>query len=211
MFYTITVDIEPYISYEEYFVNIKEFLSPNFLKNLEWKNASVLINNEEKVDTEKRKTLQLNKNVFIKKFGDALSGDSFMEFLKFNNLSISKEGWKFLKYEEGDFFLKHNDKIGLYTALLFPFCQENLNCQGGELVFENGIFESQKIKFHTLVIFPVNAFHEVKKISSGKRYVFKTSLICENPFPPILNFDKKHEMEDELCDGGLFNNSGGDY
>ena len=85
---------------------------------------------------------------------------------------IDPEGWKVLKYEKGDFFTKHKDQIGMYTALFF---HENSDCEGGELVIDNQEFITYGL--NRIIIFSTDKFHEVREITKGHRYVFKTSLI----------------------------------
>lgn len=88
---------------------------------------------------------------------------------------MDSNGWKLLKYDTGDFFCQHVDLIGSHTILLFPSNKINKNLLGGELIINNQLYEPNSFTKNTIIIFPVNSTHEVKKIIRGTRFVFKIS------------------------------------
>lgn len=98
-----------------------------------------------------------------------------MDFISNNNLKLCESGWKFLKYEKDDMFVQHVDTVGAYTILLFPSNKINKNLIGGELIIDNITYNPNTFDNAKIIIFPTTTKHEVKKIISGVRYVFKTS------------------------------------
>lgn len=98
-------------------------------------------------------------------------------FIKENNL-VPIGQTDFLMYEELCFSIKHVDRMGAYTCLIFPHGYEST---GGELIiYDDGKeivnFKPYNLKSTTMVIFPSNMVHEVLPVTSGKRYVLKMSL-----------------------------------
>lgn len=98
-------------------------------------------------------------------------------FIKENNL-IPIGQTDFLMYEERCFSVKHVDRMGEYTCLIFPHGYEST---GGELIiYDDGKeivnFKPYNLKSTTMVIFPSSMIHEVLPVTSGKRYVLKMSL-----------------------------------
>ena len=199
--FKIELSQEPYITYKGQHLSISDFFKIENINKLPWVEAQVSISGIECINHEKRKTKEFPHEVFITDLDD-----SFYEFLLKENLETTQ--WKVLKYEKGDFFSKHVDKIGLYTVLLFPKDVQNL--KGGELCIENEqTFKPGELLKHTILIFPVDCPHEVKEIIEGERYVIKTSLI------PNGNFEVKDvekEIDGELYDGGYYKGEPiGDY
>lgn len=89
--------------------------------------------------------------------------------------------YKVLRYKENDFFNKHQDKMrkGRHygTLLIFPPAIDEFQHTGGELILNDiYTFESGSNKVWKAVFFTGDTFHEVKKIISGQRIVFKTEL-----------------------------------
>lgn len=114
--------------------------------------------------------------------------------LKMTNRQIDGV-FSFLKYEKGCFTLKHTDRIGDYTCLIFP---AGYKSTGGELViYKDGKeivnFKHYNIEYDTIVIFPVGLEHEVLPVTSGERYVFKCSL--SNIVKPEITYVTR------CCDG----------
>lgn len=170
----IIIDIteDPFIAYKGQYLSLNDFLETDNLKQINFVRSMVAISGIEKIDTTKRKSLQSQSNLHITELPSALN-----EFIETNNLKIDEHGWKFLKYEEGDFFDKHVDINGLYTILLFPSNKINKNLIGGELIVDGQNINPNTFENSKLVIFPVNVYHEVKKVIKGTRYVFKISLL----------------------------------
>ena len=104
-----------------------------------------------------------------------------------------------IKYETGDHFNEfHYDtykKGEIATVLIFP---PNNTFTGGDLVFklDDKIFSLDTSKFSdkyfTIVIFS-DILHKCEPITSGTRFVFKTSVISS--MPKILSDDMKFTLE----------------
>jgi hypothetical protein len=128
-----------------------------------------------------------------------------------------------LKYEVGDFFLRHRDTDlsgnnsdncisdnerymqHKYTCLIYcPYSSNNSNrgLVGGELVFKHsdGLYD---IKFdpavytrkgqYVAVIFSIDMFHEVLPVTHGTRYVLKVPLFA----PVTMNLTEQEKEERE--------------
>ena len=107
----------------------------------------------------------------------------FTSFLNSHNLTPSKNGWTLLKYSPGDFFKPHTDRLGEFTAILFPQLP-NDSFTGGDLIISNSVtISSNNLNSHRIVIFDTHAMHEVTPILTGVRYAFKTSLFKEIDIP----------------------------
>lgn len=123
--------------------------------------------------------IDINKNdVYNNEFIIDLS-DGGLEFICDNNLKYDNR-WKLLKYEIDGFFKNHINKLGKYTALLFP--PNNFNLKGGDLIFnirtpQEKIIKTELFTKYTLVLFPINICYEITPVENGIRYVFKKILI----------------------------------
>lgn len=237
MAHVIKLDSDPYITNKNSYLSLTDFLS---LKNLnELKNllvySNVSINDKSVLDKTKRKSVELKNKVFITD-----ECEEFNEKLYSLDVHIDPKGWKFLKYTKGDFFTKHVDSVGEFTALLFPKFSLNNDLKGGELVIEKKVYNPCNFTHHTLIIFPSNTEHEVKPIINGTRYVFKTALlsntktvrdnyssiinelnnsnvnkpaIADNSFSEWCKSNNAHsieKVEDDFCDFGNANMFGED-
>ena len=111
--------------------------------------------------------------------------------------------YKVLKYQKGDFFLKHQDTItkDLHygTLLIFPPSIGTLEHTGGKLVFDDTEFDSSTNKRWKAIIMYCETFHEIEKITSGQRIVFKTKLFLNESFDSDLD----QSIYSDLCDGGM--------
>lgn len=87
-----------------------------------------------------------------------------------------------LKYEKGDFFNKHVDGKSCHghvgTILIYPpKCESDY--EGGDLILDNDIVITADEHEWKIVILNLNVSHEVSKITSGTRYVFKCDYIID--------------------------------
>ena len=130
-------------------------------------------------------------------------------FFKQNNIlyeynNVMCDYFSLLKYEVGDFFLKHidtnltnltdelnslNNVIHQYTCLIYcPYNKDNEMLEGGEVIF-NDAEKLYEIKFNAgietnknnfvMIIFSIDMYHEVLPIISGSRWVFKKPLFIK--------------------------------
>lgn len=89
------------------------------------------------------------------------------------------------------FFRPHLDRIGDYTALLYP---ESLNCKnlrGGNMIIGSFELDASNLKTHTLLIFRTDLIHEVTEILEGTRYVMKISLFKEESLEAMNEIEKE--------------------
>lgn len=177
--------------------NESEFtLFENFIENLDenlFENAKVSQNGQI-VDAPEniRKTKKLdidckrNKSIFT------IISEQFENYFdaEIDSQKFSFNYHRLLKYEEGDFFAKHSDRIEdihhMLTCLLLP---PNQTYDGGNLKLylkETEVKDSEtKIIIcdpsqWTLILFDPKIEHEVEPIISGTRYVIKSSVSYEN-------------------------------
>lgn len=111
--------------------------------------------------------------------------------------------YKVLKYQENDFFKRHQDSIRSTlhygTLLIFPPATDELEHKGGKLVFDDKEFESSSNNKWKAIILLCETYHEVEKIISGQRIVLKTELFFNENFDSDLDQD----MHAEIYDCGL--------
>lgn len=162
---------EPTLTLDDLYLELSDFFDPDILNEMTFIESKVKVGSVEKIDHSKRKTKQLNKVFFISDLPD-----EFYNFIENNNLNFDDSGWKFLKYEKDDFFVKHVDEVGLYTVLIFPSSEFVNDLEGGELVIGETVYKPNTFDCFKIIIFPINTYHEVKPITRGTRYVFKTCL-----------------------------------
>ncbi len=126
-----------------------------------------------------------------------------------NNFSAMDGPWKLLKYEKGQHFHSHTDSREddnhLCTALLFPAISFS-SYSGGEFLIHNllsfeqsnqkSIISSSDVQNSTLVIFPVNFYHEVLPVLEGVRYVFKKAIYVNSDSENQLATSRQNIRQD---------------
>lgn len=141
-------------------------------KELTWRHGECTVNGVRRYHPESRIVWKCETiiNILIKE----------LDIFLYKNKLVEVGPVEFLKYDTGCFASKHVDKMGEYTALLFP---KEINSTGGELILydtskPNGkiVFKPYNLEHDTLVIFPAGMEHEVLPVTSGERYVFKIGL-----------------------------------
>ena len=125
--------------------------------------------------------------------------EDYKEFLEFE---INNE-YQVLKYEENDFFHRHQDNIiddkHYGTLLIFPPALGNLKHKGGKLLLDNDEFESSSNTTWKAMFLYCNTFHEIEKVISGQRIVFKTKLIFNEDY----NDELEQDIYSNVCDVGF--------
>lgn len=113
--------------------------------------------------------------------------------------------YQVLKYEENDFFNRHQDNITTKrhygTLLIFPPSIEELEHQGGKLILDemNEEFDSSSNTSWTAVILLCRTFHQIEKVISGQRVVLKTKLL----YNQYYRSDSEQDIYSDVCDGGM--------
>tara|TARA_B100000212_G_scaffold24782_1_gene16394 strand:- start:1235 stop:1777 length:543 start_codon:yes stop_codon:yes gene_type:complete len=85
------------------------------------------------------------------------------------------ETFHFIRYSESDHFAWHNDvtrKKEYYTGII----SLNDSYEGGELLYRDSTRNIHQFikKAGTLILFPANTYHAVKKITKGTRFSLAT-------------------------------------
>jgi predicted 2-oxoglutarate/Fe(II)-dependent dioxygenase YbiX len=77
---------------------------------------------------------------------------------------------QFLKYNVGHYFGLHKDKSYFNNAFVSVFYYVNDDYEGGEIYFpdNNLLIKPEK---NSLIMFPSDLLHEVKKVTNGTKYV----------------------------------------
>lgn len=162
----------------------------NFLEQnkgiISWKLAECTINGIRNYHLDSRFLFKSEYNIFF-------TCSKLSQFMIINDLVFTGEQ-EFLKYEKGCFVKKHIDRMGEYTCLIFP---SGYNSTGGELIiYKDGKeivnFKPYNIKYDNMIIFPAHMEHEVLKVTSGERYVFKVGLATEQ----LKNHIRKENLLD---------------
>lgn len=130
-----------------------------------------------------------------------------------SSLSVLEEKWDLLIYESGGFFSKHTDskKFDNHygTILLLPPKSLN-NYKGGELILFDGsvehIIEPNPVKWK-LVGFPVNVYHELRPVISGRRLVFKNKLLIPEYIYNLYRSDTNHRIDTDLSTDDIVDKS----
>ena len=145
---------------------------------------------------------ELNSLIFNKLLD--IVPESSIEDLRFD---INNK-YQVLKYEENDFFKRHQDNIinGRHfgTLLIFPPAIGELEHQGGKLLLDetNIEFESSNNTSWKAIILLCDIPHEIEKIISGTRIVFKTQLFYKvnhslgyNIFPDVMDVGIQNDID----------------
>uniref|UniRef100_A0A6C0ACY2 Prolyl 4-hydroxylase alpha subunit Fe(2+) 2OG dioxygenase domain-containing protein n=1 Tax=viral metagenome TaxID=1070528 RepID=A0A6C0ACY2_9ZZZZ len=135
-----------------------------------------------------------------------LSCPEFTVFLDEHNLVPSPKGWSILRYQKGDFFKPHTDRIGEYTAILYPKFYGSEKIKGGKIIIGSFELSPDEIEDHTILIFKTDLLHEVTEILEGNRYTMKISLFKVETFEIMMNMDKKINNTENIHD--LFKSEG---
>ena len=103
------------------------------------------------------------------------------DFMHDNLLFNINNSYTILKYKEGQFFKEHVDRLKnnrhYGTLLIFPPAQEKNQHTGGKMLIEEEIeFDSSSNIEWKVVAFTTYSKHQIEKITSGQRIVFKTEL-----------------------------------
>lgn len=120
----------------------------------------------------------------------------FITFLNENNLVPSPNGWSILRYLKGDLFRPHTDRIGEYTAILYPKSFFNDKIKGGKIIIGDFELLPSEIENHTLLIFKTDLVHEVTEILEGTRYVMKIPLFKAETFSIMDSISENKESQD---------------
>ena len=125
----------------------------------------------------------------------------YKEYLEFD----INNNYQVLKYEENDFFNRHQDSITTKrhygTLLIFPPAIGELEHQGGKLVLDeiNEEFDSSSNTSWKAVILFCEIFHGIEKVTSGQRVVLKTKLLFNEDYES----DSEQDIHSPVCDGGM--------
>ena len=103
------------------------------------------------------------------------------DFMHDNLLFNINKSYTVLKYKEGQFFKEHVDRVKnnrhYGTLLIFPPAQEKNQHTGGKMLLEEEIeFDSSSNIEWKVLAFTTYSKHQIEKITSGQRIVFKTEL-----------------------------------
>ena len=126
---------------------------------------------------------------------------SYKEYLDFD---INND-YQVLKYEENDFFNRHQDSITTKrhygTLLIFPPAIGELEHQGGKLVLDeiNDEFDSSSNTSWKAVILFCEIFHAIEKVTSGQRVVLKTKLLFNEDY----DSDIEQDINSNVMDVGM--------
>ena len=125
--------------------------------------------------------------------------DNYQEYLQFD----INNTYQVLKYEENDFFKRHQDYITdeyhYGTLLIFPPSVGELKHQGGKLVLDDNEFDSSCNTSWKAIFLYCKTFHEIEKVISGKRIVFKTKLSLSEDYES----DLEQDIYSDVCDVGM--------
>jgi len=175
------------------------------LNNLEWENSTVGTSEGNVINTEIRSSKKLPFKISIASsyHKDIYNINNIIKSKLFNkNPSFLKDILYFdnnldlLKYEEGDFFAKHTDgdsEFNHFGTLLILPPKAYSEYEGGELVLYDGEEEIEIIseQDHWKIIgFDTEIPHELKPITSGTRYAFKTKIIIPDDTTEISIYNK---------------------
>jgi hypothetical protein len=125
--------------------------------------------------------------------------DDYQEYLQFD----INNTYQVLKYEENDFFKRHQDYITddyhYGTLLIFPPSVGELKHQGGKLVLDDDEFDSSCNTSWKAMFLYCQTFHEIEKVMSGKRIVLKTKLSLSGDYES----DLEQDIYSDVCDVGI--------
>lgn len=113
--------------------------------------------------------------------------------------------YQVLKYEENDFFERHQDNITdkrhFGTLLIFPPSIGELEHQGGKLVLDeiNEEFDSSTNTSWKAVILLCRTFHQIEKVTSGQRVVLKTKLLFNDEY----DTESEEDIYSDVMDGSM--------
>ena len=122
----------------------------------------------------------------------------YIEFEINNNYQV-------LKYEENDFFERHQDNITdkrhFGTLLIFPPAIRELEHQGGKLVLDeiDEEFDSSTNTSWKAVILLCRTFHQIEKVTSGQRVVLKTKLLFNDEY----DTESEEDIYSDVMDGSM--------
>ena len=122
----------------------------------------------------------------------------YIEFEINNNYQV-------LKYEENDFFERHQDNITdkrhFGTLLIFPPAIRELEHQGGKLVLDeiDEEFDSSTNTSWKAVILLWRTFHQIEKVTSGQRVVLKTKLLFNDEY----DTESEEDIYSDVMDGSM--------
>jgi len=106
-----------------------------------------------------------------------------------------------LKYEEGDFFAKHTDgnsELNHFGTLLILPPKAYSNYEGGELILYDGEEEIEIISdqnYWKIIGFNTEIPHELKPVTSGTRYAYKSKIIIPDDTTNIVSIYNKNNIE----------------
>lgn len=163
----------------------------DIVKNLSWINSIVKANTVPEIDYDYRKVYislipyildssdpsfsKMYNGKLLKEISDSIRKnldplvDDYSNYFDFN---IShKERYNILKYEEGDFFLEHEDDNGSNERTVSFVYYINDDYEGGEITFRLQDL-TIKPKAGQLLVFPSNSNfrHSISEVTSGTRY-----------------------------------------
>lgn len=113
-----------------------------------------------------------------------------------------------MKYEVGHSMVEHIDMYGQCRILLLPPKIGGFYYEGGELIVDRKHTIVADDTEWTLIFLPIRIKHEVKTVTKGCRYVFKSNLkiknekfldlILENDFKHLYNYQDDETIPNEL-------------
>lgn len=189
---TLKINKESKEQHSESIERIFSDLYYNFTESM-WINCESMIDNVIAVHENHRRSKHLNLYC-------ELSCSEFSEFLNDHNLVPSPKGWSILRYQKGDFFKPHTDRIGEYTAILYPKSYDSEKIKGGKMIIGSFKLSPDEIEDHTILIFKTDLLHEVTEILESTRYVMKISLFKSETFEIMMDMDKEINKKENIHD-----------
>ena len=179
------------------------------LNNLEWEDSTVgtsegnIINSEirssKKLPFKSSITRSYHKDVF--KINDIIKDKIFDKNPSFLENTLSYDNnFDLLKYEEGDFFAKHTDgdsELNHFGTLLILPPKAYSTYEGGELILygEEEIEIISDQDWWKIIGFDTEIPHELKPVTSGIRYAYKSKIIIPDDTTEIVSIYNKNNIE----------------
>jgi len=180
------------------------------LNNLEWVDSTVGTSEGNVINSEIRSSKKLPFKTSITKshYKDTFKINDIIKDKLFNkNPSFLEDtlyydnNFDLLKYEEGDFFAKHTDgdsELNHFGTLLILPPKEYSTYEGGELILYDGEEEIKIISdqnYWIIIGFNTEIPHELKPITSGTRYAYKSKIILPSDTNKIITIYNKNNIE----------------
>ena len=177
--------------FDNIFTDAMDMINQIESEDVSWESSMVFSKEEnKKIQTEHRNSFTIglpmeNSRVpgdkrtdFYDKFKSSIQDPVRLYSENFELRLVENEPTSIIKYNPGNYFVKHADSNGNLHRTLSLVYYANDNYEGGELIFDRWKV-SIKPKRNQLVLFPSNFMytHEVKPVISGTRYSVVSWLI----------------------------------